>query len=164
MSELAREAGVVRASLLLQFPNGWFDITWDLVGGILGRPFEEALTVLYEDKRRPKSAGEISGLLETFVDVSEKTGRLVPNLRSQMFVWGEEYGAMWRIPAQDWVEEVAEFTVEERGEITDAHRTAAEALINHALDLAGRGGFFLYSGEEKRAEIRRLVSITLDGL
>ena len=161
---LAKEAGIARASLLFQFPKGWFDIAWDLVGVVIGNPFEDALNALYNEPSRPKSPEAIASLMETFIDVADGKGRLVPNLRSQMFVWGEEHGSQWRIPAQDWVEEISDLMVADKKDITDEHRTVAESLTQFALDLAGRGGFYLYRTENKRERIRQSVVVALAGL
>jgi hypothetical protein len=102
--------------------------------------------------------------LETFINLAEKSGLLVANLRSQMFVWGTDSDEFFHLPAQDYNEEFAELLAQEDPEVTDAHRHAAEALINFALDVAAGAGLYPWTTEEKRELVKSHVHVTLAGL
>ena len=162
--ELAEEAGVVRASLLLQFRNGWPDIACTLAYQALFGPFDRMVVDMLESDMENNLSKNAAKPLETFIDLAEKTGLLVPNLRAQMFVWGDENYLLFSLPGQDFNEQFAELLADGAENVSDDHRYAAEVLINLALDMAGGVGLYGWTADERRDLLRRHVEIVLDGL
>lgn len=164
VSALAEEAGVVRASLFLQFEGGWPDVAATMVDTLLFQEFDRILVdrLVGRSKRDPEKS--IVAALQSFVTLADKSGRLVPNLRSQMYVWGSENDEIFHLPSQDYSEQLTEVIALAVPPNSELHRAAAEVLINFSLDMAGGVGMCAWSSNERKNFIRRQVSITLAGL
>ena len=164
ISALAKKADVKRTSLLLRFPNGWSDIAVSLADQLLFNPFDQRVISILDGPRSKSIAENTVYALDTFVELGTKSGRLVANLRSHMFVWGDENNELFHIPAQDYNEEFAELLAGDGQTVTDNHRFVAEALINFALDVAGGVGLYPWTTKERRELVRKHVEIALAGL
>ena len=161
---LSEEADVPRASLLYQFEHGWPDIACSLAGGVLFQRFDSILIEHLDGKGHDDAPSCIARALISFIDLAEGTGKLVPNIRSQMFVWGQIGDSYFHLPAQDYNQELAEVLANGRDKVTDVHIYAAEFLVNFALDIAGGAGLYPWTAEERRDLVRKNVEITVAGL
>ena len=164
ISSLAEKAGVVRASLLYQFKNGWPDVASTLVTNVLFRVFDEILIDKLKERSQQDVMESVTTALLSVVELAEQSGRLVANLRSQMFVWGDDNNELFHAPSQDFNEELAEVLALKVGPITDSHRYSAEFLINFALDMAAGTGLYPWTADERRTLIRAQVDLTISGL
>lgn len=164
ISALAKEAGVVRASLFFQFERGWPDIAATLASSVLFREFDDILISRLDGRSYDDPVDCIVNALHSFLNLAEESGRLVQNLRSQMFVWGQENDKFFHLPSQDFSEQLAETLALAVGPRTDAHRDSAEMLINFGLDIAGGAGMYPWTMDERRSLIRSQVAVTLLGL
>ncbi len=161
---LSEKANVERASLLYQFKRGWPDIACTLAGGVLFREFDSILIERLDERTRDDASSCATRALMSFVDLAEGTGKLVANLRSQMFVWGQIGDSYFHLPAQDYNQELAEVLANGKDKVTDAQIYAAEFLIHFALDIAGGAGLYPWTAEERRELVRKNVEITVTGL
>src|ERR1035438_1428399 len=96
--EVAKAAEVARASLLLQFPQGWpeilFELYWDEF------PYDET----YDRMMACKSGSAVERVmrfLEPILLRGQQTGRLYPNIRGAMFTGGEEVNGIEKCWAED---------------------------------------------------------------
>ena len=161
---LSEKANVERASLLYQFERGWPDIACTLAGGVLFREFDSILIEHLEERTRDDASSCATQALMSFVDLAEDTGKLVANLRSQMFVWGRIGDSYFHLPAQDYNQGLAEVLANSKDEVTDAHIYAAESLINFALDIAGGAGLYPWTAAERRELLKKNIDISVAGL
>ena len=161
---LAEKAGVERASLFYQFKRGWPDIACTLAGGVLFREFDSILIEHLDERTRDDASSCATRALMSFVDLAEGTGKLVSNLRSQMFVWGQDGDSYFHLPGQDYNQELAEVLSNGKDKVTDSHIYAAESLINFSLDIAGGAGLYPWTAEERRKLLTKNVEITVTGL
>lgn len=164
ISALAKSADVKRTSLLLRFPNGWSDIAVSLVDQLLFNPFDQRVISILDGPRSKSTAENAVYALDIFVKLGTKSGRLVANLRSHMFVWGDANNELFHLPSQDYNEEFAELLAGHGQTVTENHTFTAEALINFALDVAGGVGLYPWTTKEKRELVRKHVEIVLAGL
>ena len=164
VSALAKEAGVKRTSLLLQFPGGWPDIASSLADELLFNPFDQCVIAALDGKLTKNVAENTVRALDIFISLGANSGRLVANIRSEMFVWGDANNELFHRIAQDYNEEFAELLAYNDQTVADDHRYAAEALVNFALDIAGGAGLYPWTTEEKRELVRKHVENTLAGL
>ena len=123
--------------------------------------FDQIVLNALDSDPRPNRAKTAIRALETFINLAEKTGRLVPNLRAQMFVWGEKNDESFHMIGQDYNEEFAELLAGNGQAVTDEHRAGAEALISFALDLAGGAGMYPWTITEQRELLRKHVALML---
>ena len=159
--ELARETGIARASLLLQFPQGWQDVLSDLALREinLDDSFEGAMKIkgLTRDQR-------LFMVLDTWLQRAEVSGLVYPNLRAATFSWGAENQSLYRISFEGCWEIIMELMVGSRPS-DDALRNRqaylAEALIYLTLDLASSEGYAAQSWAERRAALRAAIEAFL---
>jgi AcrR family transcriptional regulator len=164
ISELARESGVVRASLFFHFPDGWPDIACALFIDIFFQRFEGAILPLLDKMPTRTKASDTVRVLKAFFDLAGETGLLVANLRAQMFVWGEENQGIWQCGVEDSNACLGALLAGGDEKITKDHLYAAEGLINIALDLAAGAGSYPHTAKEKLALLKRNVELTTAGL
>ena len=164
ISELARESGVVRASLLFAFPNGWPDVANTVAIRTLFEPFDKELDALLERPPRVLKPGHVTRVLSTLLDLAQQTGRLLPNLRAQMFVWGEDNQAIFRHGLQDWNAGLASVLAGKEETKGTAHIAAAENLINFTLDLAAGAGYVTSTEKWRRAILKDTVELIFRGI
>ena len=160
---LCKEADVARASLFYQFERGWPDIVC-VLEGVLFQRFDSILNERLDGKSHDDTTSCITRALMSFIDLAEGTGKLVPNIRSQMFVWGQKGNNFFHCPAQDYIQGLAEVLANGRDKVTDVHIYAAEFLVNFALDIAGGTGLYSWTAQERRELVRKNVEITVAGL
>lgn len=162
--ELAKKAGVERASLLFQFPAGWSEISAALTTAVLFGEFDRILIDRPNEQDRHEAHKSIEQALMSFVDLSERTGKLVPNLRSQMFVWGPAGDGDFHRPGQDFNQQLAEALACSQDAVTEEQIYAAECLVNSALDIAGGAGLYPWTAEEQRRLLVNHVEMIIAGL
>ena len=160
--ELARESGVARASLLLQFPQGWQDVLSSLVDREIN--LDEAFETVTKTKSLRRNQ-RLFTVLDTWLQRAEVSGLLYPNLRAATFSWGAENQSLYRITFEGCWEIVMELMVGGRpNDDALSHRQAylAEALINLTLDLASNEGYAAQSWDERRAALRVAIEAIRD--
>jgi len=162
--QLSKHANVTRASLLLQFEYGWPEIASTLTSKVLFQEFDSILNQHLNGKTREDDSSCITRALNSFVDLAGETGKLVANLRSQMFLWGHHGDSDFHLAAQDFNTELAEVLASGRANVTDSHQYAAESLINISLDIAGGVGLYPWTVEERRELLTKNVRIVVTGL
>ena len=159
VSELARESDIVRASLLLQFPNGLLDVVAHLL-------FDEWMHIashadeLAGDSDRGSTAETVLALLDHVFERAEGTGLLYANLRSQSFVVGEDsigYGDVFLF-LRDELEKTA---VSGKKELCHA---VADCLLKYAFDLAAEPDSTNWTFDQRRAALRTVIGVSVAGL
>lgn len=163
--EVAKAAEVARASLLLQFPQGWPEILFELYFD--ESPYDETVDRMEACKVGPP-VDRVARFLEPLLVRAQETGRLYPNIRGAMFTWGEEFGGV----AQCWIEDFSTMLVELMtqsqpivDEVTELRTfRAAESLYYSALDLASTEWRFSTTWVERQATLRSLIESVFVGL
>ena len=165
ISKLAREAGIARASLLLQFPNGWPDVANWIVVQEFG---DEHLNWLYDlaEKHTKRPVNDrLFEALDFILMRAESAGLLYPNLRSQMFVWGEENAGVMRCLLIDVLDAMVEMMKQAAPKGSEQScMYAAEVLFGTALDLAATPGLHYRTFKERREALRNTIDLTVAGL
>ena len=159
--ELAREAGVARASLLLQFPQGWQDVLSNLAHREIN--LDEAFETVTNTKGLRRNQ-RLFAILDTWLQRAEASDLLYPNLRAATFSWGAENQSLYRITFEGCWENVMSLLIDGRpNSDTQGLRQTylVEALINFALDLASNEGYRARSWAERRAALRTVIDATL---
>jgi hypothetical protein len=159
--ELAREADVARASLLLQFPQGWQDVLSHLVSREVN--LDEAFEAVTKLKDLTQNQ-QLFMVLDTWLQRAEVSGLLYPNLRAATFNWGAENQSFYRINFEGCWEIVMELMIGGLpNDDAHGHRQAylGEALINLTLDLASSEGYAARSWVERRAALRASIDAFL---
>jgi hypothetical protein len=161
--EVAQEAGVARASLLLQFPRGWPDIL-----GVLAAE-EVNLDDAFENTQKAKGltrAQRLFTMLQTLFDRSEASGMLYPSIRSATFNFRVENRFMYRIGYEGCLELVVYLLVGRMphaagADIEPRVITLADGLLTLALDLASGGDPWELTWAERRVALRTHVDATV---
>ena len=159
--ELAREADVARASLLLQFPHGWQDV----LSGLTSREInlDDAFRAVSTKKGMTRDQ-RLFLVLDTWLQRAEVSGLLYPNLRAATFSWGAENQSFYRIGFEGCWEIVMELMIDDRpNDDALGHRQAylGEALINLTLDLASSEGYAARSWVERRSALHAAIETCL---
>ena len=165
VARLAREAGIVRASLLLQFRDGWSDVAWQLLYEEFEDDYCEWLTKSLAASARKPLEERLFRVLGHTLDRAEETGLLYPNVRSQMFVWGNENASMMPVIWTD-VFLILIPVIERNLPDVDEERAhaALETLYCLTLDFAGSSGLFDWNLDERRELLRRSIQVVIAGL
>ena len=159
--ELARESGVARASLLLQFPQGWQDVLSGLA--LLEINLDDAFQAVSTKKGTTRDQ-RLFLVLDTWLQRAEVSGLLYPNLRAATFSWGAENQSCYRIGFEGCWEIVMELMIDDRpNDDALGHRRAylGEALLNLTLDLASNEGYAARSWVERRSALRAAIDACL---
>jgi len=165
ITELAREAGIVRASLLLQFPNGWPDIANTILIREFSNDYLIWLCDLGEKQKERYVNDRVFEALNFILTRAEGTGLLYPNLRSQMFVWGEENFGVTYCLLIDTLNSIVEIMGQVGSKRSEqACEYAAEALFNIALDLAAAPSLHYRTFKDRREVLRNTIDLILAGL
>jgi AcrR family transcriptional regulator len=159
--ELAKESGVARASLLLQFPGGWPDVlaTVAIQEINLDSAFEQTRAA-----PRLTRAKRVFMALNTLLDRAEETGRLYPNLRAGTFSWGSEIQSVFRIAYEGCWENIMDLATDGGRLKADQRRRTGylvENLLNLTLDLASSEGYLVRTWDERRDALRLAINATL---
>lgn len=160
--ELAREAGVARASLLLQFPRGWQDVLSDLAHREIN--LDDAFDAVKKKKGLARK-DRLFAVLDTLLQRAEVSGLLYSNLRAATFSWGAENQSFYRISFEGCWEIVMELMTGGRPDDDANGRRQAylgEVLLNITLDLASNEGYAARSWVERRAALRASIEVCLN--
>ena len=96
---------------------------------------------------------------------TDRAGLLYPNLRSQMFVWGEENAGVMRCLLIDVLDAMAEMMKQAAPKGSEQSCVyAAEVLFGTALDLAAAPGLHYRTFKERREALRNTIDLTVAGL
>lgn len=165
IAKLARESGISRASLLLQFQNGWPDIAYGLLCREFDSDYSELTWKLVEEPLERTVNDRMFELLDYLLTRAERTGLMYANLRAQMFIWGDENTAMMEVQLSD----VLECMVRMFDEVTkkpDAvvSSRATDMLFNSTIDLAALRDIPATSFDQRRAAVRTMIDLTVAGV
>jgi hypothetical protein len=102
---------------------------------------------------------------DTFLTKAENSGLLYANLRSQMFVLGDENAAVIRVNFVDLFAGIVMMfeRVNPDGDY-GSYQYAADMLLNFALDLAGKPSFSSESFTERRETLQTMIDVTIAGM
>ena len=103
--------------------------------------------------------------LDFVLSRAESAGLLYPNLRSQMFVWGEENAGVMRCLLIDVLDAMVEMMKQAAPKGSEQSCVyAAEVLFGTALDLAAAPGLHYRTFKERREALRNTIDLTVAGL
>jgi AcrR family transcriptional regulator len=163
--QIAREAGLARPSVLLQFPEGIPDIVCTVTLQELGRFSEDAAASLASRVNDPlrRTVNAFAPLFER----ADTSGRLYANMRSALVLWRDGFEGVFAIGRRDSIDFVAALLAGAWPQDPVATRRlgyAADAIWNLALDLCAGEGEFPRNAVERREAFSQSVHAILRGL
>ena len=165
ISELARAAGVARASLLLQFSKGWPDVAWEVFASEFNQQIEDVAVNLVSDPGSRSANERLYELLDQILMRANETGLLYRNLRSQMFVWGDDYDFQAEIQLSDLHETMPEILAQASPQVdTMSVEIMARRLFEETLDLAASSEAIWGDLEARRKILRVMIDVVVRGV